>query len=511
MKNQIGRFALLAIVASLMLSCFPIAADADQTPLPIQQESLGSVSSTPVFLPVVTRPSNTYFVSPAGSDAHGTGSPDHPWATIAHAVTAVPDEAVILVRPGTYTGQIDLRRKADSDITIRSEFPYQARLRHSGSVITCFYCRGITVEGFDIAHSGPGAGRYIIQIQDVRNDGQGGSHVTLRNNVLHDSYNNDILKINNGAHDIVIEGNMLYNQFGMDEHIDLTSAYNITIQDNIFFDDFAASGRQNRNDTAGFILIKDVDENADGILGSHDVTIRRNVFLNWAGNNGDGFITLGDNSPRTYYHAYNVLIENNLLLGNSTNVMHAALKVVQGRDVIFRQNTVVGDLPSKSFAFRLTTGNLPNQNIQFYNNIWSDPTGTMGAEYPGDWNRFSRTEHTDSFALSNNLYWNGGQSIPSDTAEMINYTDDARRVVADPRLLANQPPLIALTWQPENGRFADGSASIRQAFVSLVNTYGKPGSDSAARNAADPAHAASEDIFGNTRQTPDVGAFELLP
>jgi hypothetical protein len=47
-------------------------------------------------------------------------------------------------------------------------------------------------------------------------DGQGVtgtvSNITFRNNVLHDSFNNDILKINNAASLITVTGNMFYNQ-----------------------------------------------------------------------------------------------------------------------------------------------------------------------------------------------------------------------------------------------------------------------------------------------------------
>ncbi len=503
MNNQWIRFVLLVVLAVVSLSCIAVPSGVGLTPT-----TMTIPTPTAVFLPVITRPSNIFYVSLSGSDVTGYGTDERPWGSIAYALTAVPDEAIILVKPGTYNGQLDIRRQAVSGITIRSEIPYQARLRHSGSVITCFYCRGISLEGFDVAHSGAGADRYVLQIQDVQNNGVGGSHVTLRNNILHDSYNNDILKINNGAHDIVIEGNMFYNQSGLDEHIDLTSAYNVTIQDNVFFNDFAGSGRPEQNNTAGFILMKDVDEAADGILGAHNITIRRNVFLYWSGNNGDGFVTLGDNSPRTYFHAYDVLIENNLMLGNSTNVIHAALKVVGSRDVVFRHNTVVGDMPAKSFAFRLTTGNLQNQNIQFYNNIWADPTGTMGAEFPGDWNRFSRTESTVSFALLNNVYWNGGEAVPADGDEPINYTDDAARIVADPLLPYAQQNVIAPRWQPGNGRFADGSATIREAFTRLVANYGQIGPGSAALDAADPLHAPAEDILGAPRSNPDVGAYE---
>ncbi len=40
-------------------------------------------------------------------------------------------------------------------------------LRHDSTVVTCFYGQGITLEGFDIAHAGPGAGALVIQIQDL--------------------------------------------------------------------------------------------------------------------------------------------------------------------------------------------------------------------------------------------------------------------------------------------------------------------------------------------------------
>jgi hypothetical protein len=72
---------------------------------------------------------------------------------------------------------------------------------------------------------------------------------------MHDSYNNDILKINNGAAQITVEGNMFYNQTGSDEHIDVNSVTDIVIQDNIFFNDFAGSGRSNENDTSRPVAI----------------------------------------------------------------------------------------------------------------------------------------------------------------------------------------------------------------------------------------------------------------
>jgi hypothetical protein len=182
--------------------------------------------------------------------------------------------------------------------------------------------------------------------------------------------------------------------------------------------------------------------------------------------------------------------------------------------VTFRNNTVVGDLPSLAYAMRLNTegSNPPNQNIRFYNNIWGDPTGTMGAENSSRPNDFSDTPpgETASFTLDHNLYWNGGAPIPESSAELINYTDDANRIVSDP-LLGSQNGLSLPRWDAGANQFGDGSSNIRQAFESLVTRYGAPASGSLAIDAADPVNAPSDDILGNPRVAPDIGAYEFSP
>src|SRR5690606_5844235 len=144
---------------------------------------------------------------------------------------------------------------------------YAARLRNDATVVTIFEGQGITLSGFDIAHAGPGAGPLVIQIQDLIGDPGGAdavSRIVLRNNIIHDSYNNDLIKLNNGARDVTIERNIFYNQAGSDEHIDINSVANVSIQDNIFFSDFAASGRSNEQDTSSYIVIKDSNGDEDG-------------------------------------------------------------------------------------------------------------------------------------------------------------------------------------------------------------------------------------------------------
>jgi hypothetical protein len=445
---------------------------------------------------------DAYYVAKDGVDDPRNGSAQRPWATITYAVKQVPDGATILVRPGTYQGRVSLDRRAVKGIAVRAEVPYQVELRHYGKVIQCYGCEGITLEGFDVAHDGPGAGPLVIQIDG--DGGKGGRRVVLRNNVLHDSFNNDILKINNGARDVRVTGNVFYNQGAHDEHIDVNSAVDVTIEDNVFFDDYLGSGRTPVTDAGSFIVIKDSNDDEDGVVGSQRIAVRRNVFMGWQGNHAFGFLLVGEDG-KPYYEATDVTIENNLLLGDSTAAMRSPLGVKGGRDVVFRNNTVVGDLPGSAFATRLNRegDNRRIEGVRFYNNVWADPTGTM--------DDFSDTDARDvgEVKLSHNLYWNGGGPIPFGRDDCVNYTADRERLVADPRL-RDPRGVLPPRWIPSRRAFADGSHTIGEARARLVDAYARPGEGSAVVDRADPQNAPRDDIRGVARSgRPDIGAYEL--
>lgn len=453
-------------------------------------------------------PAQTSFhVASNGVDSPSGGSQAQPWATITYALDRVPDGSLILVEPGTYTGRIRIRGNFAQGVTVRSRVPYQARLRAAEAVLTVYSdaadIAGITIEGFDIAHSGAGASALVVHIQD------GGTRdtrrITLRDNILHDSWNNDILKINNGASEIRVIGNLFYNQQGSDEHIDINSVDDVLVEGNVFFNNFAASGRSNVNDTSAYIVVKDSNGGSDEYLGARNVVVRRNIFLNWQGSPGSNFLLFGEDG-HPYHEAFNCLAENNLFIGNANNPIRAPFGVKGSRDIVFRANTIVGDLPGNAFAMRLNReGSNPTvQNIRFFNNLWADPAGTM--------NDFSDVLAADvsGIVLRRNGYWNAGGPIPQDPTDAVNSANDSERLLGDPRLPA-QTGITTPHWLPAQSQFNGGFTRIAEVFAHYALTYGQPAAGGAGINQADPTQMPLDDLLGRPRgAAPDLGAVERI-
>jgi hypothetical protein len=182
--------------------------------------------------------------------------------------------------------------------------------------------------------------------------------------------------------------------------------------------------------------------------------------------------------------------------------VHASFGVAGAKNVVFINNTVVGDLPSGSYGFQTERkdSNPRNENIRFANNIWFDPSGTMGDFSGGD------PDSTVGLTLENNLYWNGGAAIPSGDV-LSPLVDDPRPVVADPGIDPDQKGLVVPYWT--GSAFLSGASSIRQEFERLVAAYGRIPLGSAAVDRGDPTGAPVDDILGLRRDDRvDIGAFE---
>lgn len=453
------------------------------------------VAATPVVVPAgavshdATAPCYRW-VSPDGRD-QGPGSRRDPWATIEHAAEAVPDRGcTVWVLAGRYEGATTIERRFRQPITFRSLPLYRAELVAGETVLDIDGARNVAIEGFDIHHNAATDG-YVVIIDRDAGSNIWSEDIVLRNNVIHDSRGDDLLKVHNGVRRALVTGNLFFNQGDNEQHIDVNSVTDVTISNNVFFNDLPAG-----EDRKAFIVVKDSNAGDDGLLGSRRVRIARNVFLSYQGGN-ESFVQLG-NDGKPYFEVDGVSVESNLFVGDSDDEVNAPLGVRGGRNIRFVNNTVVGDLPSEAYAlWASTTGDNPmNRDLLLANNIWSDPTGSMSPLTTG--------RSTVDLELTNNLYWNGERRLPG--GELAEPTDDRRRVVGDPEL----PPLRGLDPpQFDAGRFASGSVSIRHEFLRLVRQAGTIGATSAAVDAADASLAPITDITGRRRdQAPDLGACE---
>lgn len=468
---------------------------------------------TPAFGAVTPAQAQTcqYWVAPApaGNNAN-PGTSLRPWATLNYASARLlslrASNCTVWVKDGIYNGTNELEERFSTMMTFKAVNPYKAVIQHRGMALEISGARNITFMGFEFRHSGATTNPLVVYVS--QSDNLWAENIIFRNNIFHDSYNNDILKIANGSRYITLTNNIFYNQAEGEQHIDVNSVTDVVIQDNIFFNDFAGSGRPNGKDTKHFIVIKDSNDNSDGLLGAQRITLRRNIFLHYQGE-VDALIQVG-NDGKPYYEANIVRVENNLIIGNNPDEAGYSFGVSGAQNVAFVNNTVVGNFPSSAYAYRIVIkGQNPvNRNIVFYNNIWSDPTRTMGSGLSGLDNDFSsgNAASVSGFVLNNNLYWNGGAAIPPGDVGSPMVTD-TRRVVANPLLNTNQNGIVLPRW---NGvKFLSGNTIIRHEFVRLVNQYGQIPAGSAAVNKGLPTYAPSIDILQRPRgASPDMGAFE---
>lgn len=453
----------------------------------------------------------TYYVSPQGHNYKGNGSYERPWESIEYAIHKATDNSNIIVKPGIYNGRIKIRKAFEKGVLVKAQYPYRSKLMNNGRVIAVVdKAKNITIEGFEITHSASDSTPLVVHIdsygkKNVRN-------ITIKNNIIHDSYNNDLLKINNSATHINVTCNLFYNQGDKDEHIDINSVEHVTVSNNIFLNDFRFSERVITYRSSSYIVIKDSNHDEDQFLGSNNIVVNNNVFLNWQGSHGHGFLLIGEDG-KPYYEAKNIKIFNNLFLGNSSISMRSPFGIKGARDIDFYNNTTVGNLPSNAYAMRFNRerSNPINDNINIINNIWSDPSGTMGQ---GDYqksNDFSDIGYNDleTFTFDNNLVFNGEQDLPYSLLDKINPTTDKHLIAEDPSIQQSENIRLPL-WNSATNTFEDGSFSIQSAFLKIVFENAIPLNSSAVQKSTNPTFDLDYDLLGNPRHKPhSVGAIHL--
>ncbi|MDR0834806.1 MAG: glycoside hydrolase family 5 protein [Candidatus Symbiothrix sp.] len=505
-------YFIAAICAASLFSAMPVVA---------QEEASRFVSEN-------FSPTTTYYVAETGADAVGNGTATKPFKTIKYAIenTPVAGGHAIVVKSGTYTGGY-ITTKFESPVLVKAEVPYKAILKNSASHRAAYLDRAenIIISGFEITGNksyplGNGStSAYVFQIDMCKN-------IVLENNILHDSYNNDILKLNNRSQSCVVRGNIFYNQndYGGDEHIDANVLYDAIIEDNIFFNDYAASGRSCANKSQPFVLVKSSGLQSSGKPedASRNISIARNVFLNWWGATDQSFLLLGEDG-QNFFEVSNVMVENNLFIHNETktaapkvNRMSGTWSIKGVKDITFRSNTVTGfiqhswdtkNATSDGFGYALRVGhesqNLNNENITIVNNIFSDPTGNMGEISGGN------SQYLVNGKIDNNLFFNTGNAIRDNAAHGFTISLDQHAIIADPEIEKNLSGVTTPVWSASTNKIGGQSTSIEEARLALVAKYATPQSaTSPLIGKADKTNLPERDITYNLRSS-DIGAYEF--
>ncbi len=451
----------------------------------------------------------TFYLSPGGSDTGGTGARQSPWKTLQHATGKMPDDGSTLVLlDGLYDGSQSVARQFNKTCTVKARRAYQARLGggpRQNRALTCYQAANVTFQGLEIAGSGATQGEYLVHISTPKTH-----HLVFDDCIVHDCYNNDMIKINDATRHILFRNCVFFNQTDGEgfQHFDINTCTDVRLEDCIFFNDYAGSGRRSANRSQGFIVAKNSGSTPDV---TRRIALRRNIFLNWDGKPDMAFILLGEDG-KPFIEAQQVLIENNLFLHNSPVRTWGTLLYKGGlKEITFRANTVVGHAAVKwtgaesAVCLRIDE-NPPMGDLTFANNIFSDPTGQMP--------RFS-ISGKETFApgsrqvLLNNLYWNAGKPIRTDANDVLVPDRDGKKIVADPRLDNPGQAVTLPRWDAKKGAFLSGQRTIREEFQRLVKLYAVPARGSPAAGAADPANMPRDDILGNPRgQKPDIGCLQ---
>ncbi len=456
-----------------------------------------------------TRAAGTWYLSPFGSDSTGDGSRAMPWKTIGYAAERVPDDgSTIVLLDGLYEQPQSLGRQFRRPCVIRAEHPYHARLRSPAGrnrLLSCYGAANVTFRGLEFFGSGATQGEYLVHVGTAKTH-----HVAFEDCLIHDCYNNDLVKVNDLAHHITFRGCVFFNQTDHegDQHLDINTVTDVAVEDSILFNNYAGSGRRSANRSQGFIVVKNSGSTPDV---TRRIAFRRNIFLGWDGKPDQAFLLLGEDG-KPFFEAQEVVIENNLFIHNSSVRSWGTLLLKGGlRDVVFRANTVVGHPVVKwSGAFAMVClridQNPPMGDLTFANNIWYDPTGGMP--------RFAMTDARvfapgSKQVILNNIYWNGGKTIPAETKDILVPDRDARKHLVDPRIGNPGEGVTLPGWDGVKGQFHSGQKTIRGEFERLVRRCAVPSQGSPACGAADSSSMPLDDILGNPRgDRPDIGCFQ---
>ncbi len=291
---------------------------------------------------------SSYHVAITGNDAN-SGSEDRPWRTIQHAADHVAPGDTVIVHPGRYGKDVDLRKGGSEGKRIV--------FRGSGKAVVKRFrigdCDYITIDGFEMTDSDD-RGHFMRFY---------GDHVHLLNNVIHDTNAQWCVVIADGDN-ILIQNNRYYTSQPTDG------------SDRVVFELAGANGVVEGNEIGPAI---DID--AFRMFG-HGHVFRNNsihdVRCSGSGAHVDVFQTFGVGAGPDR-EARDIVFENNLIVNldgqlcMTENTEHPGF-----RDFDIRNNVFVGVSGQ---------ANLSIPNMRWYNNTFYDVGSGNRLVFSGSDNR----------------------------------------------------------------------------------------------------------------------------
>jgi parallel beta-helix repeat protein len=314
---------------------------------------------------------STYFLAPAGSDA-ASGAESAPWQSLQYATTRIVAGDTLVLRQGTYAGNITINVP---DITIRSYANEWATIAcpsdnpaaqwvlrfnlnaHNGKLQRLelsggYYYALKTESNYDLGHPVEYGARGLL-VEDCK---------------LHDS-GRDVIKLSPGSDDVTIRRSEIYNSGRRDpsnaEGIDNVNADRMIVQD-CYIHDITTTGVFAKGGAEGVVIERNRLEN----IGEIGITLGGYTDPQWFGRGTTDFHENLDGAVR-----------NNIVV----NTTFAGIALTGARNGLVYNNTLVDVGRVGQSGILLNPGDIwangvnqisPNENATIVNNVVTLPMGS---------------------------------------------------------------------------------------------------------------------------------------
>jgi hypothetical protein len=328
------------------------------------------------------------FVATTGNDTTGVGTIGAPYATLAKALSVAEDGDSVVLRGGTYAGNV---RVQDPNITIRShenEWAIISAPTNDENIETVIQFRENAAGGKLQRVEVTGGYVYGVMLHGIwegvpPEERSCASRVIIEDSRIHHT-GRDAIKITPGCDDVIIRRNEIYNTGvaipSNAEGIDNVNGDRMIVQDN-YIHDIATNGLYAKGGSIGTVIERNLIRNTGGVgiaLGYQDTdnewfdpTVNPEYYENINGVVRNNIIVNTNNAGVALYGAKNATVVHNTLIdvaqSSQAAIMFATSATwinddltlfVANRDAKIANNIVKQSTASDRWAFEIREGGL---------------------------------------------------------------------------------------------------------------------------------------------------------